>query len=737
MKHDTSKANPELQLAMTLIEQTGTSIFLTGKAGTGKTTFLRTLMSKLPKRMVVLAPTGIAAINAGGMTIHSFFQLPTAPYLPGMAYGGEAKYRYRFSKNKVNILRSLDLLVIDEVSMVRADLLDSVDDVLRRYKDREKPFGGVQLLLIGDIQQLPPVVKDDEWELLSKYYDSPYFFSSLALKQIDYCTIELKKVYRQSDSAFLDILNAIRENRCNASILAQLNQRCLPRFNPANEEGYIHLATHNYQAQHINERNLQALTTRSVRYKAKITGDFPTYSYPTDAELELKQGAQVMFIKNDMTGQHRYANGTIGVVKMLTNAGIQVVVDQTNEVVDVEKETWTNAKYKLNETTKEIEEEIEGEFTQYPLRLAWAITVHKSQGLTFDKAIIDVSAAFAHGQTYVALSRCRTLEGLVLSAPIPGRALISDARVNDFIVRSTANIPDAHRCHDLQRAYFGHLLDELFGFSKLYYSVSAYQRLLDEYFYQTYPVLLQQTKDELDRIKAELVDVSRKFKSQYDRIIATSADYTVDTTLQERIHSAASYFFVHIQPLITLLSMAHPDTDNRTIEKRFRSVDDNMRFDVQVKVNLLMYVRDHGFRVTDYLRQKALLNIKDDALAATSSTRRSKASKAKSTGPVTADEIMHKFGRSQQPGASLSTRTAAGTADIHNMVLFEALREWRNQKAKELGKPSYIVLQQKALIGIANAEPHTLEALGAVPYVGKYTLTNYGEELLQLVKKYS
>ena len=415
--------NSELALAWQFIENTGTHLFLTGKAGTGKTTFLRRLKQESPKRMVVLTPTGIAAINAGGVTIHSFFQIPFAPYVPESSFSTNATYRFRFGKEKINIIRSMDLLVIDEISMVRADLLDAVDEMLRRYRDHHKPFGGVQLLMIGDLQQLAPVVKEEEWQMLKKYYDTPYFFSSLALKQTEYCTIELKTVYRQNDGVFLDLLNRIRENHCDSQVLEALNRRCLPDFQPRKEEGYIRLVTHNYQAQRINNYELEQLPGRSYAFRATIDGKFPEYSYPTDEVLELKKGAQVMFVKNDSSGEHRYYNGMIGEVTAVSASSIEVRAKDSGEDFLLQEEEWANAKYVLDEESKEIVEDIEGTFRQFPLKLAWAITIHKSQGLTFERAIIDASSSFAHGQTYVALSRCKTLEGLVLSAPLSARVI--------------------------------------------------------------------------------------------------------------------------------------------------------------------------------------------------------------------------------------------------------------------------------------------------------------------------
>lgn len=411
--------NSELKLAWDFVEKTGCNIFLTGKAGTGKTTFLRNLRERSPKRMVVLAPTGIAAINAGGVTIHSFFQLPLSPFVPGASFGGREQKRYKFGKAKRNIIKTLDLLVIDEISMVRADLLDAVDSVMRRYRAHNLPFGGVQLLLIGDLQQLAPVVKDDEWEMMKSYYDTPFFFSSKALNNAGYHTIELQKVYRQQDSSFLALLNSIRENRADDRTLAELNRRYIPGFTPPQGSNYIRLTTHNYQAQQINDRQLALLDGTACDYRASVEGTFPESSFPADETLTLKAGAQVMFIKNDVN--KRYYNGMIGEVAFAGRDMIKVVSKDTGETIDLEPAEWTNSKYALDAKTKEITETVEGVFRQYPLRLAWAITIHKSQGLTFEHAIIDASHSFAHGQTYVALSRCKSLEGMVLGAPL-GRA---------------------------------------------------------------------------------------------------------------------------------------------------------------------------------------------------------------------------------------------------------------------------------------------------------------------------
>lgn len=698
--------NPELELANTLIAQTGTNIFLTGKAGTGKTTFLRTLVKESPKRMIILAPTGIAAINAGGMTIHSFFQLPFAPYIPGTAFGGDAKYRFRFGKEKLNIMRSIDLLVIDEISMVRADLLDAIDDVLRRFRRNSKPFGGVQLLLIGDIQQLPPVAKNDEWQMLSEYYDSPYFFSSHALKETSFRTIELKKVYRQSDIHFLSLLNAIRENRCTSNDIKELNSRYLPDFNPNNDDGYIRLTTHNIQAQQINQRKLNELPTRSYKFKATIEGNFPEYSYPTDLELELKKGAQVMFVKNDISGMHRYANGTIGRITNVSHEGIEVMVNETGTRVILEEAEWANARYTLDEETKEIVEEVEGTFKQYPLKLAWAITVHKSQGLTFDKAIIDVSSSFAHGQAYVALSRCRTLEGLVLSSPISAGAMISDRVIDSFTDEQRKTTPTMEQCSAMQREYFTELLKQLFGFRQMEISLNHYIRLVDEHLYRTYPKQLEMYKNEAERFKHSITEVSSKFENQYTRMTAQTDNCDTDKALQDRIFSASQYFADMLRPLQDLLDSTDITSDNKEIRKRIETAFEELTNAVGIKSALMEHVHDKGFHVQDFLRKRAILSMEETK--ATASKKREKTEK----------------------------NIPFESSDIGNMELYRALVEWRRKEAADQGLPAYTVLQQKAIIGLSNLMPKNERELLRVKCIGKKTVEKYGKAIMEIVDKF-
>ena len=422
------RGNFELDVARFIVEKTDMSLFLTGKAGTGKTTFLREVVRYTKKKCIVLAPTGIAAVNAGAMTIHSFFQFGLGPFVQGVI---EPKSDFRINKSKLELIRHLQLLIIDEVSMVRADLMDHIDVELRRIRRNCKPFGGVQLLMIGDLQQLPPIAHGGEDELLRQYYKTLYFFSSAALKSMKYSCIELKNVYRQTDRHFIDILNHARNCTLTSQDISDLNARYIPGFSPKPEDGYIRLMTHNRQVDYVNETELKKLDSKPYTFVAAVTGTFPEESYPTADSLTLKKGAQVMFIKNDP--ERRFINGTLGEVKSIDKNSIAVRLTESGTVIDVEPVEWQNIRYQFDEESKEISSKQIGRFKQYPLKAAWAITVHKSQGLTFDKAIIDVHAAFSPGQAYVALSRCRTLDGLVLSSPVSASVFMRDNAVDAYM----------------------------------------------------------------------------------------------------------------------------------------------------------------------------------------------------------------------------------------------------------------------------------------------------------------
>lgn len=600
--------NKELREAWDFVEHTGTSIFLTGKAGTGKTTFLRAVMEHSSKRMVVVAPTGVAAINAGGVTIHSFFQLPFTPYVPGMTI----RDRYDFGKEKRRIIRTLDMLIIDEISMVRSDLLDAIDFVLRRYRDQTRPFGGVQLLMIGDLQQLTPVVTPQDEEVLRGHYDTPYFFGSKALQQISYVTIQLTHVYRQQDEAFIRILNHIRDGKPTPDDIASLNRRHHPAFIPKPEEGYIRLTTHNRLADSYNETELGKLGGRRFVYTAEVDGTFPEYSYPADVRLELKLGAQVMFIKNDASGAHRYYNGRIGHVTAIADDGIEVLCPGDREAIKVERQEWENTKYVINERTKVIEPQVQGVFRQYPLRLAWAITIHKSQGLTFEHAIIDAGLSFASGQVYVALSRCKSLEGLVLASPIAERSIINDHRVADYIAHQEAAAEQSVReLPSLKEEYFRFQLMDLFDFSSLVAAEQLVHRTLLEYFHgqQSLTNLHGQA---LIHLNAKLTDVAHKWQGV---IRTTPAEGLHDAAFLDRVRRSAGYFLDVIETElkhaidITRKAEATNKKGAELMDERFKE----LLLQYLSKNKVLRRMEEEAFDVPTYMmaKQEALLDAMD------------------------------------------------------------------------------------------------------------------------------
>ncbi len=420
--------NRELDIARFIVEKTHSNLFLTGKAGTGKTTFLRDVRRYTKKKHIVLAPTGVAAVNAGGMTIHSFFQFGFGPYVRGVY---EPEPNYHLNRQKLELIRNLELIVIDEISMVRADLLDHINDELQRIRRRREPFGGVQLLLIGDLQQLPPIAKNDEAELLSKRYVTNYFFDSLAIRNSEYYRIELKKVYRQSEQKFIDILNRARVGRLTDEDVTELNSRYIWNFRPEQGDNYIRLVTHNRQADEINSDEMSRLDTPSYTFDARVSSGFSQDSFPTNEHLLLKNGAQVMFVRND--SDRRFVNGSLGEVVSVDEKKVRVRIYDSGRLVDVEPATWESVRYKFNPENGQVETEVKGSFKQYPLKPAWAITVHKSQGLTFDKAVIDIHGAFSSGQAYVALSRCRSLDGIVFREKVTPRLFITDSVVEDYL----------------------------------------------------------------------------------------------------------------------------------------------------------------------------------------------------------------------------------------------------------------------------------------------------------------
>lgn len=708
--------NQQAQLAWDIIENTNTNIFLTGKAGTGKTTFLRRLKEESSKRIVVVAPTGIAAINAEGVTIHSFFQLSFAPFIPDAQYKLKEQ-QYRFSKQKIRVIQSIDTLVIDEISMVRADLLDAVDNVLRRFRKNNLPFGGVQMVMIGDLGQLAPVAKDDEWQMLSRYYDTPYFFSSLALKSTRYAIVELKTVYRQSDSHFVELLNRVRDNRADDSVLAALNSRYIPNFQPPVEEGYIRLTTHNFQAQQENDRQLALLPGKPYTYEASITGKYPEMLFPTEQTLTLKEGAQVMFVKNDSSADKAFYNGMIGTVTEINEKNFFVRTKDTGVVIKVEPEQWENTRYDINERTNEITEEVEGTFTQFPVKPAWAITVHKSQGLTFDRAIIDVQRAFTHGQTYVALSRCRTLEGLVLSAPLPMSAIIRDGAVDDYVSRAAEHTPTEGQIDLLRRDYYLSVISELFDFRPL---MDAFNRMLDllmGHFRRSYPKLIIEYKARLGIIKTQLYDVAERFKLQYNQIVISTASYQDDVHLQERLTKGAAYFARTISDIEMLVKNTDVKTDTPDVKKQVAELLTTLKELVMQKRALLNYVKDEGFSLNEYQHQRAVVFMGKDNAGAKKTVARPKS-------PV-----------KEKSAVKPKVEAAVPELKVLHPKVLDALTEWRRQRALKAHMPTYCILQQKAIIAIANLLPQDKEALARIPFCGNVKAEKYGDEILAVVKE--
>jgi hypothetical protein len=598
--------NEQLRTAWDFVENTGRSIFLTGKAGTGKTTFLKAVMETSRKRPIVVAPTGVAAINAGGVTIHSFFQLPFSPYVPG----AKVESKFDFSREKRKIIASMDLLIIDEISMVRSDLLDAVDAVLRRFREHDQPFGGVQLLMIGDLAQLTPVVTPEDERLLKPYYDTPYFFGSKALQQIDYVTIQLERVYRQQDASFVSLLNEIREGHPSQEVLAKLNSRSLTPGRSSVEQGglvgAIRLTTHNHLANYYNESELQKLPGRSYSYIADIKGTFPDYSYPTAETLVLKEGAQVMFIKNDPSGEHRYYNGRIGVVQEATAKSLTVYCEGDSEAIEVEPLEWENTRYTLNEKTREIEAEVQGTFKQLPLRLAWAITIHKSQGLTFDRAIIDANQSFAPGQVYVALSRCRTLEGLVLSTPLESRAIINDERVDSYIAqqeyqaeRSIQQLPL------LKQEYERYLLLQLFDFRSLLALQETMVRIFAEFFYHSHASLKQLHDQTLFDLQQHVIAVAAKWQQ---KIRVMTMEQLQDADFLARVKRSAEYFADQLRNILTkpLELSAKVESNNKQAARRLGNALPDLRQTWMARRYLLTKIAEKGYTVDTYLHEKQM-----------------------------------------------------------------------------------------------------------------------------------
>ena len=540
------------QFTLKFINQTNRSVFLTGKAGTGKTTLLKEIIKTTHKNTVVVAPTGIAALNAGGVTIHSMFQLPFGGFIPDHSaphFSDTVKFEtkstlfrhFKMSGLKKSVIRNMELMIIDEVSMLRADLLDAIDFMMQSVRKKKAPFGGVQVLFIGDLLQLPPVIRDEEWSTLRKYYNGKFFFHSHVIQQNPPLYIELSKIFRQSDDAFISILNNLRNNQISNQDIAFLNQYVKPNFDLNSNKGYIILTTHNAKADSINAKALEDLDGELMTFNPEIVDDFPDKIYPIEYNLQLKVGAQIMFVKNDPSFEKRYFNGKMGFIKSLSKNEILVHFPDDNLTIEVEKFEWQNIRYKINETTKEIVEEILGTFVHYPIKLAWAITVHKSQGLTFDKAVLDVSQVFVPGQAYVALSRLRALNGLILLSPLQMNGISNDQDVMNYSLNKASEAALAESLQQDTRKYLHNYLKSTFDWADL-----AQEWRNHQFSYNDKSDVSEKSKhtnwgQKQAETIGEVLDPSRKFLSQLDKLFA--ADNFDINQISERIHAAYNYFF--------------------------------------------------------------------------------------------------------------------------------------------------------------------------------------------------
>jgi hypothetical protein len=695
----TFQTNPQLELAFDYVRSTNKNLFLTGKAGSGKTTFLHQLKAEQIKRMAIAAPTGVAAINAGGMTLHSLFQIPVGLHLPGVERQ-PAAHQPRFRAEKIRLIRSLDLLVIDEISMVRADLLDAVDQVLQRIRQQEQPFGGVQLLMIGDLHQLPPVIKPDEWQLLRKYYDTPYFFGSRALQQTDYVAIELKHIYRQADPEFIGLLNQVRNSRLDMASLQKLNSRFQPNFVPPADQPYITLTATNAAANEINQQNLERLPGERQRFKAVIVGDFPAGGYPTEEVLEFKVGAQVMFIRNDTSPAKRFFNGRLGRITDIVEDGIVVQCPDDLQSIFVQPAEWQNVKYSLNEQTKQIEEQIQGTFTQYPLRLAWAITIHKSQGLTFDRCIIDAQAAFATGQVYVALSRCKTFEGIVLRSRIEVTSVRTDPVVNEFSRQADENLPTAAQLEQAKRECQSASIGWLFRFDEIAQPLKQLLSLCREHSTSILPETWDQCRQLETRVTTELTAVSQKFAPQLAQYLDEAVLPELNEGLQGRVRKASAYFTGILTALAQEFGQLTVATDNKEVAGHFRKTIDLLRLALAIKHACFVACQD-GFSSEGMNRAR-----------------------------VNAELEFTKQDAAKGEGSHVVPK------GIPHPDLYRQLLQWRSDIAQRNNQTDYAVVPNSTLRELVITLPVASSQLLHVTGIGKARLRRYGSELLDIIQKF-
>lgn len=703
MEVDNSE-NIMFDLAVQLVNRSSRNIFLTGKAGTGKTTFLKYIRDHCPKQLAVVAPTGVAAINAGGVTIHSFFQLPFTPFVP--AAGGFSHdpgagniqsllENQRLTREKRKVIQELELLIIDEISMVRCDVLDAIDVLMRHIRHRHyEQFGGAQVLLIGDMYQLPPVVPEQEWQILSGYYSSPYFFDSKVIQHHPPVHIEFNKIYRQSEERFIQLLNRVRNNEMDNETITILDSCVQPGFRRSKNDGYIILTTHNRKADATNELELGRLSTKLSIFDAEIQGEFSEKAYPADERLYLKQGAQVMFIKNDVEKVRRYYNGKIGEVTRIEPDKIFVRCADAATEIEVKKETWQNIRYVLDQKTRKVDEDVLGSFTQFPLRLAWAITIHKSQGLTFEKAIIDAGEAFAPGQVYVALSRCTSLAGMVLETRVRPSSLTLDNRIVAFSKREQDTQSITEELKAASREYEFSLLKTVYDFSL----VSATCGALVDYILQHSSSFTDGTLEWLNKLQDYILamqDVGTRFQSQLQGIY--SSQPFDDQLAQDRVKAAAPYFREKLEECIDYIHSSAAGTDSGQHAKEYNDSLKEIFAQQSLKKHLILGLAN-GFTVEQYHSLKRSFRLPTFSVNSYGSSQ----------------------SREQTP----------------HPALYMQLKMLRDELCSKSGLPIYMVAGSNTIFEMSQYLPQTLSELKGIKGFGKARIEKYGQLFLDIIISY-
>ncbi len=697
--------NPQFEHVLNFVNQTNQPVFLTGKAGTGKTTLLKYIKENTVKQMAVVAPTGVAAINAGGTTIHSFFQFPFAPFLPVLNLEGQADFSknsiatFKYNSLRLSIFRKLELLVIDEISMVRADLLDQIDFVLRSSRKKTHlPFGGVQVMFIGDMHQLPPVVNHEEWKLLNHIYQSPYFFDSLVIKNNQPVYIELEKIYRQKDQDFIDVLNKVRNNNLGLNDLDELNKNFKPQLSNAFIRDNITLTTHNQKADEINQKLLNELPGQPYVFKSKTEGIFGEKNFPADEQLILKKETRVMFLKNN--NEKNYYNGKIGIVTYVSDSVIKVKCEEDHNEIEVGRETWTNVSYKLNKETKVIEEEILGTFSQYPLRLAWAITIHKSQGLTFEKVIIDAAHSFSAGQVYVALSRCRSLNGLTLSSKINAETLFNDKNILNF---SLSNKQDQNAIDSIFRSskqdYIKTILLGLFDLTDIINIRKDLAGVVQLYKTKLHASVNEWSEKLFTKLDA-LNDVSLKFKNQLGNLILAASNVEYDETLAKRLAQASVYFQAELEQVNGLLKNIPFTTESKEAAEELNAELQALFEQVFTKI-VLFRSSEHGFNLHEFLKAKL--------------------------------KIVYP---SIRINVYENARNAKISGDINHPALYKKLLLLRDEIVNDSQRPIYMVASNKTLKEITEFLPTSEEELLKISGFGEAKVEAFGKDFLDIIKEY-